>query len=78
MDKTQEKQVVPNTLLTICCPMPQPTAPSDQHPPVYILGMKVYGLEPLWPVLVGCPGYAPSLLVHLLSGRAWEPEKSLT
>ena len=33
----------------------------------------------LWLVGVSCPGYAPSqLLAHLLAGRTWETEKSLT
>ena len=37
-----------------------------------------YGIS-LWLVRVSCPGRAPSqLLVHLLAGRAWESEKSLT
>ena len=37
-----------------------------------------YGIL-LWLVQVSCPGRAPSqLLVHLLAGRAWETEQSLT
>ena len=33
----------------------------------------------LWLLRVSCPGYAPSqLLVHLLAGRAWEAEESVT
>lgn len=32
----------------------------------------------LWPVWVSCPGYTPSqLLVHLLTGKAWETGESL-
>ena len=53
---------------------PQPTPPSlyTEHDVIW------YGIA-LWPVSVICPGYAPSqLLVHLLTGRLWEAEKSLT
>ena len=52
----------------------QPTAPHlyTEH------GVLWYGI-PLWLVQVSCPGSAPSqLLAHLLAGRAWETEKSLT
>ena len=54
--------------------------PSQPTPPYLYTGHDVpwYGI-PLWLVRVSCPGYAPSqLLVHLLAGRAWETEKSLS
>ena len=54
--------------------------PSQPAPPSSYTGHDAlwYGIA-LWLVRVSCPGHAPSqLLVHLLSGRAWETEKSLT
>ena len=54
--------------------------PSQPIPPHIYTGHDVpwYGI-PLWLVRVSCPGCAPSqLLAHLLAGRAWETEKSLT
>ena len=54
--------------------------PSYPAPPSLYTGHDVlwYGIA-LWLVGVSCPGCAPSqLLVHLLAGRAWETEKSLT
>ena len=53
---------------------------SRPTPPLLYTGHDVpwYGIS-LWLVRVSCPGYAPSqLLAHLLAGRAWETEKSLT
>ena len=58
----------------------QRSAPPSQLLPYLYTEHDVpwYGI-PLWLVRVGCPGYAPSqLLVHLLAGRAWETEKSLS
>ena len=54
--------------------------PSQPTPPCLYTGHYIlwYGIS-LSLVQVSCPGYAPSqLLVHLLAGRAWETEKSLT
>ena len=54
--------------------------PSRATPPSLYTEHDVlwYGIS-LWLVRLSCPGCAPSqLLVHLLAGRAWETEKSLT
>ena len=52
----------------------QPTPPS-----LYTEHDVLWHRISLWLVRVSCPGPAPSqLFVHLLAGRAWETEQSLT
>lgn len=77
-NKSQEKQVLRNTVAhnqPIC---EQQSMAPGQHSPVYALGMILYGIS-LWPLQVSSPGQSPScLLVHLLSGRVWDTEESST
>ena len=81
--------LVAGTVLQSACSPPADRCPVSSravicasrptHPCLYT-GHDIlwYGI-PLWLVRVSCPGHAPSqLLAHLLAGRAWETEKSLT
>lgn len=57
---------MPNTLAHHLLTDAQPTAPSNQLPPVYIPGMKFYGMEHLFGhfgsavQLCSLPSYAPA------------------
>lgn len=55
------------------------TGPSWSTSPFYIVGMTFYGVGYFfWSVWISSPGHDPSQhLVHLLSGRAWDTQKSL-
>lgn len=50
--------------------------PPRQFPPHYILSMTIYSLE--YPLASLGHLAPPQLLVHLFTGRTWDPENSLT
>ena len=72
--KPRKRQVTYNAVTHHLLSDARAVIPAPANSPSLYTGHEVlwYGIS-LWLVRVSCPGHAPSqLLVHLLTGRAWE------
>lgn len=83
-NETQEKTVMHSTITHQPLPTAQPITHSNHQllgrsPSLYLGSDVLWCGKSLWPVQGTCPSSALShFLEHLLAGRAWETEKTLT